>query len=157
VKALLLFSTTLAAAVLIAACGQDDDPNYAKVVYAKINEGAGFRTWRRAPAYPGRTPSFTAHSSEVEIFVNPTVATALNRGAAGIREWPVGSMLVKEGFSDDTRTLVAVMEKRADGWFWAEYTGDGETIYSGKPSICVECHNNRESYSDWVYALELPR
>lgn len=145
--------------LIAAACGQDDDPNHAKEVFAKINEGAGFRSWARAPGFPKRTPSFTAHSDAVEIFVNTNV-TATLAGGAPKREWPVGSIIVKEGFAgmdEDTRNLVAVMEKRADGWFWAEYNGDGDTLFSGKPAVCVDCHDNRKDYSDWVYAFELPR
>ena len=36
-------------------------------------------------------------------------------------------------------------------------TGDGEPLYSGKPSVCIDCHDNRKDYSDWVYSFELPR
>lgn len=143
-------------AALVAGCGQNDAPEEARALYARINEGAGFRTWRRAPGFPSRKPSFTLHSDAVEIFVNPTLAAALD-GPRGIARWPDGSVVVKEGFSNGgDRKLVAVMEKRAGRWFWAEYDGDGDAHYSGEPKICVECHDNRKDYSDWVYAFELP-
>ena len=67
---------------------------------------------------------------------------------------------MKEGFSSVTggsRKSVAIMEKRADGWFWAEYDDGGTSTYSGHPSVCVDCHAHRTSYSDWVYSFELPR
>jgi len=145
-----------AAAVAVAGCAQNDDPEGAKQLYAKINEGAGFRSWRRAPGFPARKPSFTAHSDAVEIFVSPQVSAALD-GPTPITSWPDGSIIVKEGFTGDTRKLVAVMEKRAGGWYWAEYDGDGDALYSGEPKVCVDCHDNRQSYSDWVYSFELPR
>ena len=47
---------------------------------------------------------------------------------------------------------------RAGGIFSkAEYDGDGDALFSGQPKVCVNCHDNRESYSDWVYSFELPR
>ena len=54
------------------------------------------------------------------------------------------------------------MKKQPDRtWTWAEYDADGEPLWSGKPgnppSICVDCHDNRKDYSDWVYSIELPR
>lgn len=145
-------------ALASAACGQDDDPEGARVLWAKINAGPGFRSWDRAPGFPTRKPSFTAHASAVEIFVNGDLTNALSAPRqAALTEWPVGSVIVKEGFRGDSRKLVAVMEKRADGWFWAEYDDGGDAIYSGRPSVCVDCHDNRKGYSDWVYAFELPR
>lgn len=140
-------------------CRQNDDPDGAKALYAKVSEGAGFRAWRRAPGFPERKPSFTAHASAVEIFVNDPIAKALD-GPAPVKEWPVGSIVVKEGYSGDRRALVAIMEKRApgpDGWFWTETDSDGEPLYSGRPAVCVDCHDNRATYSDWVYSFELPR
>lgn len=138
-------------------CRQNDDPEGAKQLFGKINDGQGFRSWRRAPGFPFRKPSFTAHSNEVELFINEPIAKAL-QGPEPAAQWPVGSIIVKEGFSDrDTRSLIAVMERRADGWYWAEFDGDGEPLYSGQPKICIDCHENRKEHSDWVYAFELPR
>jgi hypothetical protein len=157
-RAVVLALVSLAA--MLFGCRQNDDPDGAKALFAKANEGAGFRSWRRAPDFPTRKASFTAHSREVEIFVNEPMAKALDDGAVTNGQWPVGSIIVKEGFSGDTRQLVAIMEKRQDGWHWTELDGDGEPIWSaanGKPDICVGCHDNREKYSDWVYSIELPR
>jgi hypothetical protein len=137
------------------ACGQDDDPEGARVLWEKINVGPGFQSWRRAPGYATRMPSFTAHANAVEIFVNPEIAGVLD--TKPVLEWPLGSIVVKEGFSGSSRKIVAVMEKRPDGWFWAEYDDDGKALFSGRPSVCVDCHDNRKSYSDWVYSFELPR
>jgi len=46
------------------------------------------------------------------------------------------------------------MEKRRDGWFWAEFDDDGEPKFSGRPSKCTDCH---ASGSDFVRAFSLPR
>ena len=160
--------------LLLCACRQNDDPEGAKALYAKVNQGAGFRSppWRRAPDFPERKPSFTAHSREVEIWVNDVVAQGLDgkenpptrlydKDGEYVRsEWPVGSIVVKEGFSGGNRQIVAIMEKRQDGWHWAELDGEGGPLWSatnGKPDICVECHDNRAQFSDWVYSFEVPR
>lgn len=149
----LLGAATFALAI---SCGQNDDPAGAAALYARISEGGGFRSWARAPGYPARTASFTAHGAEVEIFVNRVVSDAL-AGPKPALTWPDGSVIVKETYDGDDRTLVAVMEKRVGKWYWAEYDGDGETLFSGEPRICLGCHDNRKTYSDWVYGFELPR
>ena len=148
----------LVVAALVAtglACGQDDDPEGARVLWDKVNAGPGFQSWQRAPGFATRKPSFTAHANAVEIFVSPEIGAVL--GTKLVTEWPVGSIVVKEGFRGSSRRLVAIMEKRSDGWFWAEYDDSGATLFSGRPSVCVDCHDNRKNYSDWVYSFELPR
>ncbi len=150
---LLVASGSLAAAP---GCRQDDDPDGARRLFAKIVERPGFRAWPRAPGYPARAPSFTSHADAVEVFVNDAMSRAL-AGPNAIVAWPEGSIVVKEGYRGGDRALVAVMEKRADGWFWAEYDANGEPLYSGRPDVCLDCHAHREDYSDWVYAFELPR
>ena len=57
------------------------------------------------------------------------------------------------GFDGSDLELVAVMEKRDDGWFYAEFDGEGEADYSGKPAVCTDCH---ESGDDYVRAFSLP-
>ena len=88
--------------------------------------------------------------------MNPTLGAAI-KGGAPLTAWPEGSIIVKEGYSGDERKLVAVMEKRADGWYWAEYDGEGGADFSGKPGVCLDCHGSREATADWVFAFDLPR
>jgi hypothetical protein len=147
----------VASVLALAACGQNDDPAGATDLYDRIHQGAGYRAWQRAPQFPYRKPSFTDHSDAVEIFVDPNMQKAL-AGPEPVTRWPVGSIIVKESYADSTRVALAVMEKKSDGsWFWAEYNADGKALYSGKPEECIDCHNNRQGYSDWVYGIELPR
>lgn len=136
---------------LLAACGDNQDPDAADELWDRIH-AEGYRDWPRAPGYDSRVESRAAHGNEVEIFVNDVVAEALEM--PGIDEWPIGSVVVKDGFSGGDLALVAVMEKREDGaWFWAEYNDGGRTLFSGEPEICTGCHRLGD---DWVRGFFLP-
>ncbi len=151
-----LFASLAVAGLLSSACGDDQDPAGAADLWQRIQAAPGYRSWSRAPAVPERIPSFTAHADAIELFINKPMADTFTAGQP-ITEWPVGSIVVKDGFKGDTLKIVAVMEKRPDGWFFAEYNGDGDTLFSGRPKVCTGCHDNRKDYSDWVYSIELPR
>ena len=126
-----------AVALGLTACTDNEDPESAAVVWELIHV-EGYRAWERAPGYPGRHPSNAPHGGSVEIFVNDTVAHALAADAG--QSWPVGSLIVKDGFEDGDLALIAVMHKRVDGWFWAEYDAEGNPAYSGTPELCIDCH-----------------
>jgi hypothetical protein len=80
------------------------------------------------------------------------VADALSAGEA-IDAWPTGSRIVKDGFDDGDLDLIAAMEKREDGWFWAEWDDEGDVIYSGTPELCTDCHRSGD---DSVRAFSFP-
>lgn len=148
--------TILGASVLIGlttllACGDDQAPDDARTLLARIRAD-NYRTWKRAPGYEARRKSSAPHSNEVDIYVSPAVADALNAGTP-LTAWPEGSIVVKDGWDGSDLEIIAVMEKRGDGWFWAEYVDD-ESKYSGHPSICIDCHRTG---SDHVRAFTLPR
>ncbi len=66
-----------------------------------------------------------------------------------ITEWPEGSLIVKDGYdSDNALDLIAAMEKRADGWFWAEWLDHESSTsdFSGKPDICIDCHQPGDDF-----------
>lgn len=153
-RGVLLRARYLAASLLllVASCRQNDDPEGAEDLLQRVSAD-DYRSWVRAPGYESRTPSDAPHSDEVEIFVNETVVGAL-AAAPGASEWPVGSIIVKDGYTEAGELeLTAIMEKREDGWYWAEYDADGKALYSGAPSICTDCHG---SGSDFVRAFSLP-
>lgn len=146
------FAAFLGFAILASACGDDQDPAGAADLWARIHT-ANYRGWSRAPGYEERRPSNTAHSDAVDIYLNVAIGDAL--GATGTTAWPVGSLIVKDGFDDDgDLDLVAAMEKRENGWFWAEWDGDGDASFSGSPELCIDCHR---SGSDFVRAFSLPK
>jgi hypothetical protein len=144
----LAFSLSL---LFVAGCGDNDDDAGARALLEKIRADR-YTTWDRAPGYEERRPSSAPHSEAVDIYVNDLVAEVLVLGEA-VRGWPVGSIIAKNGFDGAELELIAVMEKRADGWFWAEYDDDGDPDYSGRPEVCIDCHR---SGSDYVRAFRLP-
>ena len=144
-----LLATALAA-LLLAGCGDNQDPSGADELWTRIHDEK-YTSWMRAPGYASRTPSAAPHGDEVEIFVDDVVASALAGGA--ISAWPEGSLIVKDGYSGGEPHLVAAMEKRKGGWYWAEWDPDGSASFSGEPTICTDCH---ASGSDFVRAFALP-
>jgi hypothetical protein len=154
------------ASALTAGCRDNQDPAGAEALWDRVST-SGYESWPHPPRHPGKQPSFTLHSGSVEIFLNPVVADAYARGttraagsdAGSSSEFPVGSLVVKNGYSGNGSKLsiVAVMEKRTEGWYFAEYSADGTPLFSGRPAICLDCHEARKDYSDWLFTLELPR
>jgi hypothetical protein len=141
----------LALAVL-AGCGDDQDPEGASDLWARIHD-QGYQSWSRAPGYESRRPTDAPHGDEVDIYVNPVVAEALSAGEP-LTSWPVGAIIAKDGFEGGEISIVAAMEKLEGGWFWAEWDADGESAYSGNPDICTGCH---QSGADMVRAFGFPQ
>lgn len=137
----------------LAACGDDQDPEGAADLLERLR-AADYRSWERAPGFADRRTSSAPHGDEVEIFVNDVVAGALADGTA-LDAWPAGSIIAKDGYDEDgSLSLVAAMEKREDGWYWAEWDGEtDESKYSGKPATCIDCH---ASGDDYVRGFDLP-
>jgi hypothetical protein len=138
----------------LAGCGADDenqDAAGARALFARIRS-EDYRSWQRAPGYDTRRPSRAPHGDEVDIFIDPTFVDAL--AGAAIDAWPTGAIVAKDGYVGSTLHIVAIMEKRGDGWFFTELDGSGEPQYSGRPSICTDCHVRG---SDYVQAFDFPR
>lgn len=143
-----LIAIILGAAALIG-CRENDAPEEATALLDSVRD-ADYQSWARAPNYPERTPSSAPHSDFVDIFVNDVVEEAL-AAETPPTEWPVGSIIAKDGSTEDGELdIIALMEKREDGWFWAEYEADGTVLYSGAPTICTDCH---EPGADYVRAF----
>ncbi len=139
------------ASIVLAGCGDNQDDAGARRLLQEVRAD-DYRSWARAPGYETRRNSNAPHSDAVDIYINPLVQATLEEGA-DVQSWPAGSVIVKDGFSGSSLDLIAIMEKRTDGWYWAEYDDDGDPDYSGKPEICIDCH---ASGSDSVRAFGLP-
>jgi hypothetical protein len=141
----------LASIFSLAGCGDDQDPSGADDLWDRIH-AQNYRSWMRAPGFETRKASAAPHGEEVDIYVNPVIQTALS-GSGPVTSWPDGSIIVKDGFSGGEPDIVAAMEKAGSKWFWAEWDADGESVYSGNPDICTDCH---QSGADMVQAFGFP-
>ena len=99
------------------------------------------------------SPAASPHSDEVDIYINKTIHDAYTANKP-LTAWPIDSLLVKDGFSGGDLDIVAVLEKRSDGWYYAEYHADGDPFYSGRPSLCIDCHS---AGADQVRAFGFPK
>lgn len=146
-----LAALALIASPALAGCGDNQDPAGADELWARIHDEK-YASWEHAPGYATKQPTSAPHGDAVVIFLDDTVAAALAGGP--LTEWPVGSLIVKDGYSGAEVSVVAAMEKREAGWYWAEWSSDGTAKYSGEPEICTGCH---DSGSDFVRAFALPK
>jgi hypothetical protein len=141
----------IAGAGLLLGCGDNQDDAGARELLSEVRADE-YRTWDRAPGYDARRSSDAPHGGAVDIYINDLVAEVLAFGDP-LSGWPEGSIIVKDGFDGSDLELIAIMEKRSDGWYWAEYDSDGDPDYSGRPSVCIDCHRDG---SDYVRAFRLP-
>ena len=134
-------------------CGDNQQPAEARALWDQIHS-PDYRTFPRAPGYETRRNAESPHSDKVDIYINDIMNDAIQAGET-ITEWPLGSLVVKDGWKDNgDLELVAVMEKRENGWFYAEYFDfDGEADYSGQPDVCTGCH---KSGADYIRAFGFP-
>ena len=114
-----------------------------------------YRSFMRAPGYERSQPSSAPHGDTVDIYINEVLHDAL-QAEEPIDQWPEGALIVKDGFrSDGTLDLVAAMEKRANGWYYAEWLdlNTEAATFSGRPGVCVNCHS---AGADEVMAFGFP-
>ncbi len=137
--------------IVLAACGGNETPQSAEMLLHEVQTQA-YRTWERAPGCEERKATNAPHSDFVDIYVNEPLAQAAR--SANTSSWPLGSVVVKDGFDTDGELeIIAIMEKREDGWFYAEYDAQGDVDYSGQPSVCLSCH---AAAPDAILAFPLP-
>jgi hypothetical protein len=136
----------------VSGCGDNQDPAGASELWNRIHEG-DYRSMPRAPGYESRRPTNAPHGDQVDIYIDEGTKSAFD-AKRPITEWPVGTLIVKDGWDEGDLEIVAVMEKRANGWYWAEYDKEGNAKYSGKPSLCIDCH---ASGADSVRAFGFPK
>jgi hypothetical protein len=141
----------LLAAFGLGACGGDDqDEAGAAELWQRIH-AEDYRNWERAPGWETEQPTVSAHGHTALIFINATMSDA--RLDTDRSAWPDAALLVKDSYRDGALALIAVIEKRAAGWYFAEWDGEGTLKFAGSPSVCKNCHD--QAY-DTVFSVPLP-
>jgi hypothetical protein len=136
---------------LLGGCGDNQDDAGARRLLARVREDH-YRSWERAPGWPSRRATSAPHGETVDIYVNDVISEALVV-ADPLTRWPKDSIIVKDGWDGSDLEIIAIMEKRSDGWYWAEFDDDGDPDYSGHPDVCIDCHRDG---SDYVRSFRLP-
>ena len=111
-----------------------------------------YQNWAPAPGqdggfYQGRGP----HGDFLKMYLNRTAAAAPD-------ELPYGSIIVKENYAEDQKTMTAITvmyrskdyNPEAGDWYWIKYNPDGSVATTpqaaggqkimGKAGRCIECH-----------------
>ncbi len=156
--ALLLLSSALSLHAI--ACGDGLGSSESAGEASLLPRLQEYRAWARAPGdyQMPLVPAQGTHGAYIDIYINDVVAQALLEGSDSLSTWPTGSVIVKDGFDDAEGTSlrqVAVMERRAEGWYWEEYDAADleDPLFAGAPDICVDCHSAGQ---DSVRAFGLP-
>ena len=137
------------AALCLTACNSAPDALTADEVLTNLStEIAGYESWGQHADFTGITESAGSRPhtvSHVEVWFNPTMLDALNSTAS---EFPVGSISVKRGYSDETGAdpgptwaYWKTDDWTDSEWFWAGWNADGSTMVSGSPGACTGCHD----------------
>lgn len=154
-RGLVRCSVALLAVSVLIACGDGDDPVDAaggRELLARV-QNESYRSWHRAPGWESRLQSIGGgHGGQLDIYVNEVVAAILDDGEP-VKELPPGSTVVKDVWNGTELHAIAIMDKRADGWYWAEFNGAGDVSAAGHPVGCINCH---QSGVDYVRAFVLP-
>lgn len=146
---------------VLAAC--DADPGFTPAPDHELLtqvQDEKYREWTRAPGREMRLATKAPHGDWVEIFTNAPVVDALaNADGLGRTSWPEGSIVVLEGYADETTTelsQLAIMEKRHGVWYWEQYQGEDleRPRFSGRPDVCLGCHNTG---NDFTRSFPLPK
>jgi hypothetical protein len=125
-------------------------------------QSAHYKNWAPGPGqngdfYEGESP----HGAFLKIY--------MNRTAAGYpAEMPNGSVIIKENYGADSKTLMAITvmyrskgyDAEHNDWYWVKYNPDGTVALTppdkgsrpiaGRFASCIECHSSAQG-DDFVF------
>jgi hypothetical protein len=125
-----------------------------KALWTYMTEDDPYLGWGFWPGHIGMYPGKSPHGAHLKLYANSIALKAAREG----KPMPYGSILVKENYGKDQKTLVAVtpMYKvkgfNPDGgdWFWAKYGPEGKIMKAGKVEGCINCHRVRRDQG-WIF------
>ena len=110
--------------------------------------------WEYFPGRDGIYKGTQPHGAMLKVYVNDLALQALREG----KPLPYGSIVLKENYGKDGKSLMAVtpmyrvegFNPEGDDWFWAKYKASGEVDKSGKVEGCIKCHAEKKG-SSWIF------
>jgi hypothetical protein len=109
--------------------------------FTKTSPYSGWEFWPgKDGMYEGRHP----HGANLKLYANDIALKAAKEG----KEMPPGSIVLKENYGKDAKTLMAITPMyKVEGynpeggdWFWVKYGADGGVQKAGKVEGCIKCH-----------------
>jgi len=113
-----------------------------------------YRGWGFWPGYSGMYPGKSPHGKYLKLYANSIALQA----ARERKPLPPGSIIVKENYGKDKKTLKAVtpmykikgFAPEAGDWFWVKYGTNGKVFKAGKIKSCIDCHRAAKA-NGWVF------
>lgn len=144
----IFFTLCLAAALALAPgvwAGGDLPPADGPALWQYLSQANPYQKWSHWPGAGGKIPGNTPHGKIVQIFVNGPALAAIKAGKSSM---PSGAMVLKENYTGDGKTLVAITpmykvkgyNPGGGDWFWVKYGPEGKTLAQGKLKGCINCH-----------------
>jgi len=120
-----------------------------------ISETNPYTEWKHWPGYEEMYPGTSPHGAFLKLYVNDVAYQAIQEGKTMM---PEGAIIVKENYSEDKSTLMAVtpmykmegFNPEGGDWFWGRYGADGNVMASGKVKGCIDCHKKKKE-KDWIF------
>lgn len=132
------------------------DLKIADELYERIHK-LKYKTFTKAPGFETRQLALQTQEDEeemwVDIYINDVLVKALESGE-NLREWPVGSLLVKETYIYGRFVSLGANEKRENGWVINQWNAKGIAEVANRPKVCWSCH---EKGDDMVLGFRFPQ
>lgn len=129
----------------------------------KYLQSVFYRNWAPGPgqgdgAYPGKNP----HGDFLKLYLNRVAA-------ANPKTLPYGSILIKENYAKDKKTLLSTtvmyrtkgFDPQHNDWYWVKYNPNGTVArippakgnlpIAGRFKSCIDCHTSAKG-KDFVFA-----
>ncbi len=137
--------------------GANPQPTFEQKLWDYL-KGARYENWAPMPGKSdGFLPGQSPHGDFLKLYVNRTAA-------GNPKELPHGSIVVKENYGADKKTLMAItiMYRSKDfdpanrDWYYVKYEPNGQVSQmqgmrvSGKVKMCIDCHAGAKD-GDFVF------
>jgi hypothetical protein len=129
----------------------------------KYLQSVFYRNWAPGPgqgagAYPGKNP----HGDFLKMYLNRIAA-------ANPKTLPYGSIIIKENYAKDKKTLLSItvmyrtkgFDPKHNDWYWVKYNPNGTVArtpaakgnlpIAGRFKTCIDCHATAKG-KDFVFA-----